>query len=191
MPKLKGSQTEINLMAAFAGECQAYTRYSFFARQAQKEGLEQISALFQETADNEFHHAKIYWKYLEGGDVTFTGAFQAGVTGTTLENLQLAMDSERDETTTLYPGFGNIAQNEGFEEIGLKFYGIAAIEHNHLERYKTLYERLQSGTEFERPIAQKWVCRVCGHVHLGMKAPQICPVCGHPEGFFQIYADNY
>ncbi len=189
--KLVGTQTHKNLLAAFAGESQARMRYTLFASQAQKEGFEQIAAVFLETAENEKHHAKIYWSFLTGALVEITARYPAGATEDTLNNLRQAAAGEQEEWSTLYPHYGEIAQQEGFDEIAEKFFQIANIELTHRERYNTFIELMETDHLFYRSKAVHWVCRVCGHVHLGIDPPQACPVCGHPRGFFQLQNKNY
>lgn len=189
--KLEGTKTRSNLLAAFAGETQAYMRYTLFAAQAKKEGFEQINAIFLETAENERHHAKIYWSFLSGGLEEFTARFPAGATENTLNNLRHAAAGEEEEGAILYPAYAQTAREEGLEEIAEKFYMIANIELTHRERYDILIQRMEKQSVFRRPEAQKWLCLVCGHCHLGVCAPDVCPVCGHPQGFFEIKAENY
>ncbi len=191
MESLAGSQTEKNLLKAFAGESQARNRYEFFAKVAIKEGLEQISALFLETAENERSHAKQFFKHLEGRMVEITATYPAGKIGTTLENLKAAADGENEEWTELYPEFGRIAEEEGFGRIALLFRSIAKIEKAHEERYRKLYQNLEEGKVFEREGKVVWKCIVCGFLHEGLKAPMKCPVCEHPQAYFEIEAQNY
>jgi len=191
MESLAGSQTEKNLLKAFAGESQARNRYEFFAKVAIKEGLEQIAALFFETAVNERSHAKQFFKHLEGRMVEITATYPAGKIGTTLENLKAAADGENEEWTELYPEFGRIAEEEGFGRISLLFRSIAKIEKAHEERYRKLYQNLENGKVFEREGKVVWKCRVCGFLHEGLKAPMKCPVCEHPQAYFEIEAENY
>ncbi|MEI8115153.1 MAG: rubrerythrin family protein [Bacteroidia bacterium] len=191
MESLAGSQTEKNLLKAFAGESQARNRYEFFAKVAIKEGLEQIAALFFETAVNERSHAKQFFKHLEGRMVEITATYPAGKIGTTLENLKAAADGENEEWTELYPEFGRIAEEEGFGRIALLFRSIAKIEKAHEERYRKLYQNLENGKVFEREGKVVWKCRVCGFLHEGLKAPMKCPVCEHPQAYFEIEAENY
>ncbi len=191
MNNLKGSKTEQNLLKSFAGESQARMRYEFFAKQARKEGLEQIAAIFEETAWNERSHAKQFFKFLEGGMVEITASYPAGKIGSTLENLKAAADGENEEWTELYPEFAKIAEAEGFKEIANKFKLIAKVEKAHEDRYRKLYETLESGRVFERSDKIVWKCRVCGHLHESKKAPKECPVCGHPQAYFEIQEINY
>jgi len=191
MESLAGSQTEKNLLKAFAGESQARNRYEFFSKVAIKEGLEQIAALFLETSENERSHAKQFFKHLEGRMVEITATYPAGKIGTTLENLKASADGENEEWTELYPEFGRIAEEEGFGRIALLFRSIAKIEKAHEERYRKLYQNLEEGKIFEREGKVVWKCRVCGFLHEGLKAPLKCPVCEHPQAYFEIEAENY
>lgn len=191
METLAGSQTEKNLLKAFAGESQARNRYDFFAKVAQKEGLEQIAALFLETADNERSHAKQFFKQLEGRQVEITATYPAGKIGTTLENLKAAADGENEEWTDLYPEFARIADEEGFKRIALLFRLIAKVEEAHEKRYRKLYQNLVEGKVFEREGKVVWKCRVCGFLHESNKPPLKCPVCEHSQAYFEIEADNY
>jgi len=191
MNSLKGTNTEQNLLKAFAGESQARMRYDYFAKQAKKEGLEQIAALFEETAINEKAHAKKFFKFLEGGMVEITAAYPAGVIGTTLENLKASAEGENEEWTELYPEFARIAEEEGFKEVATAFKMIARVEKAHEERYLTLYKNLEEGKVFEREDKIVWKCRNCGYLHEGTKAPKLCPACQHPTSYFEIKETNY
>ena len=191
MELLAGTQTEKNLLKAFAGESQARNRYDFFAKVAMKEGLEQIAALFEETAMNERSHAKQFFKQLEGRAVEITATYPAGKIGTTLENLKAAAEGENEEWTELYPEFARIADEEGFKRIGLLFRMIAKVEEVHEKRYRKLYQNLEDGKVFEREGKVVWKCRVCGFLHEGTKPPLKCPVCEHPQAYFEIEAENY
>ncbi|MDP3180724.1 MAG: rubrerythrin family protein [Bacteroidota bacterium] len=191
METLAGSQTEKNLLKAFAGESQARNRYEFFAKEAQKEGLEQIAALFLETALNERSHAKQFFKHLEGRPVEITATYPAGKIGTTLENLKASADGENEEWTDLYPEFARIADEEGFKRVALLFRSIAKIEKAHEERYRKLYQNLEEGKVFEREGKVVWKCRVCGFLHEAAKPPLKCPVCDHSQAYFEIEADNF
>ncbi|NCB08212.1 MAG: rubrerythrin family protein [Bacteroidia bacterium] len=191
MNSLKGTQTEQNLLKAFAGESQARMRYDYFASQAKKEGLEQIAAIFAETALNEKEHAKRFFKFLEGGMVEITASFPAGVIGTTLENLKAAADGENEEWTELYPEFARIAEEEGFKEVANAFKLIAKVEMAHEERYRTLYCNIEEGKVFKRGEKVVWKCRNCGFLHEGTVAPKLCPACQHPQSYFEIEASNY
>ena len=191
MESIAGTQTEKNLLKAFAGESQARNRYDFFAKVAMKEGLEQIAALFEETAMNERSHAKQFFKQLEGRAVEITATYPAGKIGTTLENLKAAAEGENEEWTQLYPEFARIADEEGFKRIGLLFRMIAKVEEAHEKRYRKLYQSLEEGKVFEREGKVVWKCRVCGFLHEGTKPPLKCPVCEHSQAYFEIEAENY
>jgi rubrerythrin len=188
---LKGSKTEKNLLAAFAGESQARNRYTYFASAAKKEGFEQIAALFLETADNEKEHAKRFFKFLEGGMAEFTATFPAGRIGTTAENLKAAAEGENEEWTRLYPGFAGEAEQEGFKEVASAFRTIARVEVQHEKRYRKLLENVERGRVFRKDSPSVWKCRNCGHVHEGNDVPEICPACLHPKNFFELHAENY
>jgi len=189
--KFTGSKTEKNLLAAFAGESQARNRYTFFASAAKKEGYEQIAALFLQTAEEEKEHAKIFFKQLKGGDVEITASYPAGVIGTTKENLAAAAAGEMLEWGTLYPDFAATAAKEGFKEIASLFKMVAKVEEHHEARYKKLHANMERGTVFKAETPVKWYCRNCGYVVDGKKAPATCPVCDHPQAYFEIAADNY
>jgi len=191
MPTLKGSKTEQNLLKAFAGESQARMRYDYFSRQAQKEGLEQIGAIFAETALNEKEHAKRFFKFLEGGPVEITAAYPAGKIGTTLENLQAAADGEHEEWTAIYQEFEKTAAEEGFSEIADAFNKIASVEKAHEARYRKLYDNLESGKVFKKNGKVTWKCRNCGYLEEAAEAPKICPACQHPQAFYEIKEENY
>ena len=178
--ELKGSKTEQNLMTAFAGESQARNKYTYFASKAKKEGYEQIAAIFQETADNEKEHAKIWFKLLNGGEI-----------GTTAENLNAAADGENYEWTDMYAEFAKIAKEEGFDHIAYLFEEVGKIEKEHEERYLKLLENVKDGKVFEAGEVKIWKCRNCGHICIGKEAPKVCPVCEHPQSFFEIKAENY
>jgi len=191
MKSIKGSQTEQNLLKSFAGESQARMRYDYFAKQAKKEGLEQIAAIFDETALNEKEHAKRFFKFLEGGMVEITAAYPAGIIDTTLENLKAAADGENEEWAELYPEFADVAEKEGFKEVATAYRMIARVEKAHEERYRKLYDNLESGKVFEREGVIVWKCRNCGYLHEGKKAPKKCPACLHPQSYFEIQETNY
>ena len=178
--ELKGSKTEQNLMTAFAGESQARNKYTYFASKAKKEGYEQIAAIFQETADNEKEHAKIWFKLLNGGEI-----------GTTAENLNAAADGENYEWTDMYAEFAKTAKEEGFARIAYLFEEVGKIEKEHEERYLKLLENVKDGKVFEAGEVKIWKCRNCGHIVVGTKAPEVCPVCSHPKAYFEIKAENY
>ncbi len=191
MKSLKGSKTEQNLLKAFAGESQARMRYDYFAKQARKEGLEQIAALFEETSMNERSHAKQFFGFLEGGPVEITATYPAGMIGTTLENLKAAAEGEMEECSELYPAFAAIAEEEGYKEVAVAFKLIAKIENAHAARYSKLYKNLEEGKVFEKDGKVTWKCRVCGYLHEGAKAPLNCPVCRHPQAYFEMQEANY
>lgn len=178
--ELKGSRTEKNLQTAFAGESQARNKYTYFASKAKKEGYEQIAAIFLETAENEKEHAKLWFKYLEGGDIK-----------STQENLKAAAEGENYEWTDMYAEFAKVAEEEGFKEIAAKFRGVAAIEKHHEERYLALLKNVEEGLVFSRDGEMIWKCRNCGHIVVGKKAPGICPVCNHPQAYFELVGQNY
>ncbi|HUU75310.1 MAG TPA: rubrerythrin family protein [Methanoregulaceae archaeon] len=188
---LKGSKTEKNLLAVFAGESQARTRYSFFASVAKKEGYEQISSIFQETSDNEKEHAQLFFKYLEGGETEIVASYPAGIIGTTAQNLKAAADGERLEWGTLYPDFSKTAAEEGFPAIANTFSRVAEVEAHHERRYKKLLESIEQGTVFKKGSTIKWKCRNCGHVEENAQAPVECPVCAHPQSYFEVWCENY
>jgi rubrerythrin len=189
--ELKGSRTEKNLLAAFSGESQARTRYTFFASVAKKEGYEQISGIFQETSDNEKEHAQLFFKHLKGGSVEITAAYPAGVIGSTAENLMAAADGEKLEWGTLYPGFAEVAEEEGFKDVGRTFRMVAKVESYHERRYRKLLQNVEQGLVFKKESPIKWKCRNCGHVYEGNEAPEKCPVCDHPKSFFEVWVENY
>ena len=191
MPTLKGSKTEQNLLKSFAGESQARTRYDFFASVATKEGLEQIGAMFAETALNEKEHAKRFFKFLEGGAVEITAGYPAGKIGNTLENLKAAADGENEEWTKLYPTFAEIAEEEGFKDVAETYRAIAKVEQAHENRYRKLYANLEAGKVFVKDGKMIWKCRNCGYLHEGDKAPDVCPSCLHPQAFFELWCENY
>ena len=177
---LKGTKTEKNLMEAFAGESQARNKYTFFASKAKKEGYEQIAAIFQETADNEKEHAKMWFKLLNGGDIP-----------TTAENLKAAANGENFEWTDMYERMAKEAKVEGFDRIAYLFEAVGKIEKEHEERYLKLLDNVETGKVFDCGEVKVWKCRNCGHIHVGPKAPEVCPVCSHPKAFFEIKAENY
>ena len=176
--KYAGTQTEKNLEAAFAGESQARNKYSYFASRAKKDGFEQIAAIFEETANNEKEHAKLWFKELEG-------------IGDTAQNLAAAADGENYEWTDMYEGFAVTAEKEGFPELAARFRGVAAIEKRHEERYRALLKNIETAKVFEKSEVKVWECRNCGHIVVGTKAPDICPVCNHPQAFFEVHKENY
>lgn len=191
MSTIQGTKTEQNLLKAFAGESQARMRYDYFAKQAKKEGLEQIAAIFTETADNEYEHAKRFFKFLEGGMTEITASYPAGKIGSTAENLKSAADGENEEWTELYPEFAKVAEEEGFKEVAQAFKLIARVEKEHEDRYRTLYSNLEEGKVFKREDKVIWKCRKCGFIHEGRVAPKQCPACKHDQGYFEIQATNY
>ncbi len=188
---LKGSQTEKNLLTAFAGESQARNRYNYFASAAKKEGYIQISSIFAETADQEKEHAKRLFNLLEGGEVEICAAFPAGVIGATAENLKAAASGEHFEWTTMYPEFSKIAKEEGFEKISGVFSSIAVAEKQHEKRYKDLLANIEAGRVFKRDGVAIWRCRNCGYLHEGTEAPEECPACAHPQAHFEILGENW
>ncbi|MFH0866640.1 MAG: rubrerythrin family protein [Bacteroidota bacterium] len=188
---LTGTNTEKNLLKAFAGESQAKNRYTFFSKAAKNEGYEQIAALFMETVLNEEQHAKIFFKFLEGNMVEITATYPAGKIGTTAENLKAAASGENEEWTTLYPEFSEIAAKEGFPKIATAFRLIAKIEADHEKRFLKLLENIEGNKVFEDDTETEWVCRKCGHVHKGKKALENCPVCDHPKAYFERKAKNF
>ena len=189
--KLKGSKTEKNLLAAFAGESQARNRYTYFASAARKEGYEQIAALFLETADNEKEHAKRYFKFLEGGEVEITASFPAGTIGSTAENIEAAASGENLEWTKLYPEAAQVAREEGFEDIATIFQEIAKVEAAHEKRYRKLLSNIKEGRVFNKETSVKWKCRNCGYIHEGKEAPQECPACAHPQSYYEVFCESY
>lgn len=191
MGNLKGSQTERNILTAFAGESQARNRYTYFASQAKKEGYVQISTIFEETANQEKEHAKRLFKFLEGGDVELSATFPAGVIGSTLQNLKDAAAGENHEHTEMYPGFAQIARKEGFDNIAEVMEAIAVAEKQHEKRYLALAANIKAGRVFKRTKKVVWRCRNCGYLHEGTEAPIECPACTHPQAHFELLAENY
>lgn len=191
MPSIKGTRTEQNLLKAFAGESQARMRYNYFASVAKKEGYEQISALFTETADNEKEHAKVFFKHLEGGMVEITAMYPAGVIGTTAENLLAAANGELEEWSELYPDFAGVADEEGFPKVAESFREIAKVEAWHEKRYRKLLENVENKRVFARETLVRWKCRNCGYVHEGEHAPDLCPACLHPTAHYELWVENY
>ena len=191
MANLKGTQTEKNILTAFAGESQARNRYTYFASKAKKEGYVQISHIFEETAQQEKEHAKRLFKLLEGGEVEITGAFPAGVIGSTLENLKESAGGENYEHTTMYPEFAKAAREEGFEAEAAIFEAIAVAEKQHEKRYLGLAANIENGTVFKRDAAVTWRCRNCGYLHEGPEAPVMCPACAHPQAHFELLGENW
>ncbi len=192
--ELKGSETEKNLLKAFAGESQARMRYTYFASVAKKEGYEQISAIFTETADNEKEHAKIFFKHLEkseGMPVEITASYPAGKIGTTKENLLASANGEHEEWGELYPEFEKVALKEGFKEIAESFHEIAEVEEQHEKRYRKLLKNIEDKKVFKKEKVVRWKCRNCGYVHEGKEAPDECPACKHPQSYYELLEENY
>ena len=187
----KGSQTEKNLLAAFAGESQARNRYTYFASAARKEGFEQIANIFAETAENEKEHAKVFFKYLQGGDVVITAGYPAGVIGKTKDNLSAAAAGEKMEWTTLYADFAKTAKAEGFSDVARSFEQIAKVEKFHEERYRKLIKNIAKNQVFKKDKAIKWHCINCGYIVEGKNAPKICPSCQHPQSYYEVLAENF
>lgn len=188
---VKGTQTEKNLLTSFAGESQARMRYTYFASVAKKEGYEQISAIFTETADQEKEHAKRMFKWLEGGKVEITASYPAGVIGTTKDNLKAAAEGENEEWTMDYPHFADVADQEGFPEIATMYRRIAEAEKGHEERYLALLKNIEEGTVFKKSEEVVWQCRNCGYIYVGKEAPEVCPACLHPQAHFEVKKNNY
>lgn len=191
MKSLKGTQTEKNLLTAFAGESQARNRYTFFASKAKKEGYEQISGIFQETADNEKEHAERLFKFLEGGTAEISASFPAGVIGETKDNLKESAEGENYEYTTMYPEFAKIAEEEGFLDEASAMRSIANAEKQHEKRYLGLLDNLNNNTVFKKDEIVKWRCRNCGYIHEGNEAPEECPACAHARSYFELLAENW
>jgi len=191
MASLKGTQTEKNLLTAFAGESQARNRYTYFASQAKKEGYVQISDIFTETANQEKEHAKRFFKFLEGGEVEIAAAFPAGVIGTTLENLKAAAAGEHYEHTEMYPAFAKVARDEGFNAIAEVFEAISVAEKQHEKRYDDLAANIEAGKVFLKDETVTWRCRNCGYLHEGEEAPELCPACAHPQAHFELLGENW
>jgi len=188
---LKGSRTEKNLMAAFAGESQARNRYTYFSSKAKKDGFRQISEVFEETANQEREHAKRLFKLMPGGESEITGAFPSGVIGETVENLRGSASGENHEWTEMYPSFAVIAREEGFEDIAGVFDSIAVAEKQHEKRYLELADNIDGGTVFKKDDATTWRCINCGYVHEGIEAPAVCPACDHPQAHFEVLGENW
>ncbi len=191
MKSLKGTKTEKNLLASFAGESQARNRYTYFASVARKEGYEQISAIFLETADNEKEHAKRFFKLLKGGEVEIVASYPAGVIGNTMQNLEAAAAGEKLEWTKLYKEAEKTARQEGFPEIAKQFKEIGEVEAEHEKRYRKLLANVKAGKVFKRDRVVKWKCRNCGYVHEGKEAPEKCPACDHPRAYYELLCENY
>jgi rubrerythrin len=188
---IKGTQTEKNLLTAFAGESQARNRYTYFSSAARKEGFEQIANIFAETADNEKEHAKVFFQYLEGGDAQITAAYPAGMIKDTKSNLEAAAEGEKMEWTKIYTDFSQVAREEGFPEVSRSFEQIARVEKFHESRYRKLINNISNGEVFKKKAPVKWHCANCGYVFEGTEAPRICPACQHPQAFYEILAENY
>jgi rubrerythrin len=188
---IKGTQTEKNLLKAFAGESQARNRYTMFSKVAKKEGYEQIANIFLETAGNEYEHASLFFKKLEGGPVEITATYPAGKIGTTLENLKECITGEHEEFAVLYPEFASVARKEGFEDVARLFDGIGKIEKEHEDRYQKLYDNLSTDTVYKKEEEVEWQCLECGNIVKGKEAPLVCPVCSHPRAYFQLKSTNY
>ena len=191
MSELKGSQTEKNILTAFAGESQARNRYTYFASKAKKEGYVQIAAIFEETANQEKEHAKRLFKFLEGGEIEITGGFPAGVIGSTLDNLKASAAGENYEHTSMYPDFAKTAKDEGFDNLADVFSAIAAAEKQHEKRYNALAQNIEAGRVFKRDNEVSWQCRNCGYIHEGTEAPQKCPACDHDQAHFELLTENW
>ena len=191
MKSLKGTKTEKNLLAAFAGESQARNRYTFFASKAKKEGYEQIAGIFQETADNEKEHAEVFFKHLQVSMVEITAEYPAGVIGSTAQNLLAAAEGEKMEWGTLYPDFSETAEKEGFPMVAHSFKKIAEVEAYHERRYRKLLDNVKKNKVFKKDKAMKWKCRNCGFVHEGDEAPDVCPACQHPQSYYEIWNESY
>jgi rubrerythrin len=188
---IKGTKTEKNLLAAFAGESQARNRYAYFASEARKGGFEQIANIFTETAENEKEHAKVFFKYLEGGDTEITAAYPAGMIRDTRSNLEAAAAGENMEWTTIYADFAKVARDEGFPDIAISFEQIAKVEKFHESRYRRLIGNIANGEVFKKKSAVKWHCTNCGYVFEGTEAPRECPACKHPQAFYEVLAENF
>ena len=191
MEKVKGTKTEKNLLKAFAGESQARNRYTYFASKAKKEGYEQISAIFVETADNEKEHAKRFFKFLEGGKTEIQATFPAGVIGDTVENLKSAAEGEHEEHSVLYPDFANTAREEGFETIARVFESVSVAEKQHEKRFLALAKNIEEDSVFKKNNSIRWKCRNCGYIFEGPEAPAACPACAHPKAYFEVLSENY
>ena len=191
MKQLNGTQTEKNLLAAFGGESQARNRYTYFASQAKKEGLEQISFVFEETANQEREHAKRYFNFLQGGDLEISASFPAGIIRKTRENLLAAAAGERFEHSELYPGFAKKAKEEGFPEISAVFLAVSVAEKQHEKRYRDLAANIEAGRVFKRDTEVVWRCRNCGYLHTGKSSPEACPACAHPQSYFELLGENW
>ncbi len=191
MKSVKGTQTEKNLLTAFAGESQARNRYTYFASKAKKEGYEQIAYIFEETANQEKEHAKRFFNFLEGGEIEIAAAFPAGMVGSTIENLKAAADGEQHEHTSIYPGFAKIACEEGFDAIAAVLDAISVAEKQHEKRYRDLAANIEKACVFKRAEPVVWRCRNCGYLHHGPEALEMCPACAHPKAHYELLGENY
>jgi len=191
MSSIKGTQTEKNLMAAFAGESQARNRYTYFTSKAKKDGFVQIASIFEETAAQEKEHAERLFKFMEGGETEITGSFPSGIIGTTAENLKGAAEGEHYEHTEMYPAFAEVAREEGFNVIAAVFTAIAVAEKQHEKRYLDLLSNIEDGTVFKKENEVVWRCRNCGYLHTGTEAPNLCPACAHPQAYFEVLGENW
>ena len=191
MEDVKGTQTELNLITAFAGESQARNRYTYFASRARKDGFVQVADIFEETANQEKEHAKRFFSFLEGGSAEVKASFPAGVISSTADNLKAAAAGENFEWTDLYPGFARVAREEGFEDIAKVLEAIMVAERQHEKRYLGLLENIDAGTVFKKPGKVVWRCRNCGYLHEGTQAPESCPACAHPRDYFELLAENW
>jgi rubrerythrin len=191
MATLKGSQTEKNLLASFAGESQARNRYTYFAGKARKEGYMQIADIFEETANQEKEHAKRFFSFLEGGELQIQASFPAGVIGSTLDNLKAAAAGEHHEQTEMYPGFARIAREEGFEAIARVWEAVSVAERQHEKRYVDFAANIEAGRVFKKEKSIVWRCRNCGYLHEGIEAPGACPACAHPKDYFEVLGENW
>lgn len=191
MPNIKGTQTEKNLLASFAGECQAATRYGFFAKKAKKEGFEQIAALLLRTSEEERAHASGFYKLLEGGELEIQATYGAGGNGTTAQNLRASAAGEHEEWTQAYPGFAKVAREEGFPNIARIFELVAMVEKYHESRHLGLLAQIESGTVFKRDKPVRWRCRNCGYIHEGTEAPESCAACAHPQAYFEVLGEDW
>ena len=188
---IKGTETEKNLLKSFDGESQARSRYGMFAEKAKEEGFNQIAAIFEETANNEKHHAQIFFAFLEGGPLEITAVYPAGAVGSTLENLLASAGGEHEESVDIYPHFAAVAEKEGFIKISNQFKMVAKIEREHEERYRQLAENVKNGKVFAKDEETVWICRECGHIHVGKQPPRACPACQYPQAVFEVRVKNY
>jgi rubrerythrin len=191
MGKLKGTRTEKNLLASFAGESQARNRYTYFAGQARKDGFVQIADIFVETAEQEKEHAKRFFKFLEGGELEISATFPAGIIGATLDNLKAAAAGEHHEHTSMYPDFARVAEEEGFKDVAAAFRAVSVAEQQHEKRYLDLAANIEAGRVFKRATPATWRCRNCGYLHVGLAAPELCPACLHPQAHFELLGENW